>query len=195
VGFPRRWRLASCTACSALALLAAGCGGDEPSAREQALLPEPLASDLARQADGVGREAASGDTAEARDRAEALRRDVVAAIHSGRIPDELADVLLASVDRLVALIPGSAAGPTPEPAPASEKKEKKKKEKGEDESEETTTEAGTGGMTATTGTTATTATTPTTTGATTQATTQATTTEDGDEGGAEVGGAGTTGNG
>ena len=74
---PRRWLIASLTACSL-----AGCGTTKHAAPAPRL-PAPLAQRLAREADAV----------RTRRLALRLQRDVVAAINAGRVPAALQEEL------------------------------------------------------------------------------------------------------
>jgi hypothetical protein len=108
-GFPSRWRLASSTACSALALVAAGCGGEE------AALEPSLGDALAAHAADVRERLAQGDPIGAHAEAEQLEAVVEQEIAAGRVPPELAAELRDAADRLARL--AAAAVPAPEPPP------------------------------------------------------------------------------
>ncbi len=86
--FPRRLQLVSSTACSAIALVAAGCGGGE-SADEQ-LLPG-VGSMLVAQTQEVEDALAAKDYGTARGQALDLQERVTAAIDAGRVPSSLQD--------------------------------------------------------------------------------------------------------
>lgn len=119
---PRRWRLVSSTACSAVALVAAGCGGEENAGE---LLPRGVGSMLVEQTQEVEDALAAKDFTTAREQALDLQDRVKAAIDAGRVPQSLRNELLSSVRDLVELIPEA-------PAPA-EEEEEKDEEKDEDD--------------------------------------------------------------
>jgi hypothetical protein len=76
-------------------LLAAGCGGEEPG------LPSDLAAQLAERADAA---AAAGDARRfcaAREDVVALQARTIGAVNDGRVPAELQEELLGSVNALV----------------------------------------------------------------------------------------------
>ena len=132
-----RWRLASATACSAAAVLVAaacgGSGGTTTSARP--VLPHDVAARLAAQTDEIRTKLAAGDVEGARRGATALRKNSIAAVNAGRVPQPLQEPLLAAVNRLVALIPAPPPAPTQETKKDDDKKkhEEKKDEKKKDE--------------------------------------------------------------
>ena len=78
------------------------CGGETP-AREPELRAR-VGAELAARADAVAVSLDSGDTCDARERAQALQRDVATAIDSGRVPAELQRELRRTSARLVAQI-------------------------------------------------------------------------------------------
>jgi hypothetical protein len=130
VGFPRRWRNVSSTACSVGLLAVAGCGGDEREAAPA--LPAELGRTLAARADTVAAELRTGDREGARAQARALRTAIVGAIQGGRVPPELQEHLLGAATALVAAIP-----PPPPPPPVEEEKdEDEDKGKGKDKGKE-----------------------------------------------------------
>ena len=79
------------------ALLAAGCGG-EPS------LPSDLAAQLAARSDSTAARLESGEFCAARADAVALQGRAIAAINAGRVPTELQEELLGSVNALLEAI-------------------------------------------------------------------------------------------
>ncbi|MDQ3670659.1 MAG: hypothetical protein M3377_10345, partial [Actinomycetota bacterium] len=106
--FPRRWRLVSSTACSAIALVVAGCGGGEGAGDQ---VPPGVGSILVEQTQEVEDALAAKDFATAREQALDLQERVTAAIDAGRVPSSLQDELLAAVKDLVRLIPEEAPEP------------------------------------------------------------------------------------
>lgn len=132
---PRRWLLASSTACSALVL--AGCGGagetTTTAARPAPLLPASIGADLARDAELVVERAQAGDDPGAKSAAEALQQAAEEAIASGRVPRALSSPLRAAVADLVASIqvpepPQTTETTKEEPPKHDEKKQGGKKE-------------------------------------------------------------------
>ena len=81
-----------------LALLAAGCGGEEPR------LPKALAAQLAARVDSTAAQLESGAACTARGDAAAIQRQAIGAINSGRVPTELQEELLGRVNALLAAI-------------------------------------------------------------------------------------------
>jgi hypothetical protein len=122
----RRWQIVSSTACSALVLLPAACGGDGSEGAAAPSLPRDVGTRLAEQADAVEQALAGDDLAQARAEADALVAAVEQAIASGRVPRALRDDIRAGARRLASLIPepepepGPAPPPAPEPAPPAE---------------------------------------------------------------------------
>lgn len=125
VGFRRPWRLGSSTACSALALLAAGCGGD---GSESAMLPADVGTSLAAETAEVEDALAASDYGAAREQALDLRNRINAAIDAGEIPDSLQQPLLAAVNRLIESIPKDEPPPEPEQEDEEEKEDEAKDE-------------------------------------------------------------------
>jgi hypothetical protein len=84
------------------ALLAAGCGGGggggEPS------LPSDLAEQLAARSDSAAARLEAGEFCAARADATTLQSRTIAAINSGRVPAELQEELLGSVNALLEAI-------------------------------------------------------------------------------------------
>jgi hypothetical protein len=119
MGFPRPWRLASSTVCSAALLLAANCGGD---ASGTAMLAEDVGRSLAAETAEVEEALAASDHAAAEAEALDLRERVNAAIEAGEIPASLRRPLLAAVNRLIASIPKD------DPPPEDEEKDEEKDE-------------------------------------------------------------------
>jgi len=81
-----------------LALVAAGCGGEERR------LSSDLAERLAVRSESVAAEVEAGDACGARAEAEALQAAAIAAVNDGDVPDELQEELLGSVNALLAAI-------------------------------------------------------------------------------------------
>jgi len=75
-------------------LLAAGCGGEEPS------LATPLVTALSAHADSAAAHLEREEFCAARTDAAALRRRTIAAINEGAVPAELQEELLGSVNAL-----------------------------------------------------------------------------------------------
>ena len=113
-----RWRLASSTACSALALAAAACGAEEPR------LDPAVGEELAGHAADVRRLAERGDAIGAQAEAEELQALVAGAIAAGDVPPEVASELRAGAARLARLAVAAVPPPAAEPAPASPADEK-----------------------------------------------------------------------
>jgi len=81
-----------------LALLAAGCGGDEPR------LPAGLATQLAARSDSTAARLESNEVCAARTDAATLQSQAIGAINAGRVPAELQEELLGRVNALLAAI-------------------------------------------------------------------------------------------
>lgn len=93
------------------ALALAGCGGGEQEAARETL-PSGVAQELARASDDVAESIEAGDSCTAAAEAAELRTSALAAVDDGRVPEALADPLLAAVERLEAQIEcGEASGP------------------------------------------------------------------------------------
>ena len=151
--FPRRSPSGSSTGSSrtplrsvlclfAAAFLLGGCGGSTPEqTAHEPRLPAALGSKLAAQADAVAKEVRERDFERARERAQALERDVRRAIADGRVPEALRAPLLAAVNDLLRSIAqaeraaGEDAGEG-EDEGKGKGKDKEKKEKDEEEDEE-----------------------------------------------------------
>jgi hypothetical protein len=131
--FPRRWRLVSSTACSAIALVAVGCGGGEKASDE---LSRGVGSMLMKQTQEVQEALAAKDFATAREQALDLQDRVTAAIDAGRVPPSLQAELLAAVEDLVRLIPEETPAPEEEEKKDEGEGEDKEKDNGKDEGEE-----------------------------------------------------------
>ena len=131
--FPRRWRLASSTACSALALASCGGAGETTTRAEQPVLPASLAAELAAQADEVAILLENGDPAGAEAAALELDAAVENARAEGRLPRPLAQRLEDAIDRLLAAIPAAEGPVDEEPPPDEENKDEEKDEGAEGE--------------------------------------------------------------
>lgn len=107
---PRRIRTPRHRSLALLALLVvAGCGGGErqrdgnrPDATPR--LPAPLAAELAARSDAVAASLDADDPCGARRQAEALQKDVIAAVNVDRVPPRYQEELGAAVFSLVASI-------------------------------------------------------------------------------------------
>jgi hypothetical protein len=129
-----RWRLASSTACSALALVVAACGAEEPR------LDPAVGEELAGHAADVRRLAERGDAIGAQAEAEELQALVAGAIAAGDVPPELAPELRAGAARLARLAvaavpPPAAAAPPAPPTDEQHDEEGKGNGKGKDKDE------------------------------------------------------------
>ena len=140
-GSRSRSRVVFSSACSALALLAAGCGSGE-SEPARPLLPEQVGSALAARTDAVADALEAGDVERARAEADRLRQAVTRAVDAGRVPAELQEPLSSAVNELLASIPTPSPPPPPPPPPPvvseedgkeEEKEDKGKEDKGKDE--------------------------------------------------------------
>ncbi len=78
-----------------LVLLAAGCGGEEPT------LPADLATQLSNRSDSAMAQLESGDVCAAREGAEVLQTKAIGAINAGRVPGDLQEELLGHVNALL----------------------------------------------------------------------------------------------
>ena len=104
----RGWPTAWLSACSAAALLAAGCGAAEPEA-----IPPPTAESLAAQSDAVADALASGDPC----RADRLADELVAEAESAPMPAAYRPEVLEASRSLAASVE---CPPPPPPPPAEE---------------------------------------------------------------------------
>ena len=87
------------------ALALAACGGDGDTSDEAApTLPPGVAQALARASDEVAASLDAGDGCRAAEEAAELRDGALVAVDEGRVPPELADPLLAAVERLEAQV-------------------------------------------------------------------------------------------
>lgn len=96
---------------AAVAVLA-GCGSRQAAAPPQPHLPRVLAAAWRSDADAVAAALAVGDGCLARQRAVALRADVIAAVNARRVAAELREPLLSAVNDLSTRI-GCPAAPAP----------------------------------------------------------------------------------
>ena len=134
-GFRSRWRLASSTACSALVVALAGCGGGDDPATRPVLSPE-VGGELAAHTTDVEEALAAGDSARARVEADELLAAVRDAIDRGDVPAPLRDELLNAAERLASLVPEPeppAPPPPPPPPPADEDEPDGEKDEEKDE--------------------------------------------------------------
>ncbi len=100
-------RLSSKTglAAAVLALLLAGCGGEQERDRAAKLkLPPGLAADLADRSDSISELLDARDACAARTEAEALQRRAIAAINARRVPAAFQEELTGWVNALVGSI-------------------------------------------------------------------------------------------
>jgi len=81
-----------------LALLAAGCGGEESGPSND------VAERLAVRSESVATEVEAGDACAARSEAEELQREAIAAVNDGDLPEEIQEAVLGSVNALLAAI-------------------------------------------------------------------------------------------
>ena len=119
----------------ALAVLAAGCGGEERAPAPQ--LRGALAERLAARSDAVAARLDRGDACAARAEAEALQAATIAAVNERRVPQALQEELLGSVTALVESIECVPPPPAAEDDDGDEdrgkgKKRGKKKQKDDD---------------------------------------------------------------
>jgi hypothetical protein len=102
-----------------LAVGLAGCGGAHVTQRPKAPhLPRALAQQWSAQADRIAAALAEGDGCSARNDAEALRTQVIAAVNARRIPPRLLEPLTSAVNSLpgrIACAPPAAPAPKPKP--------------------------------------------------------------------------------
>ena len=89
------------TACSVLALAACGGGGDNV---DEPKIDRPLAAALAARSDEVATLLERGDRCRAKNEADALRRELTAAINSRRIPDVYLEDFSGLVNEIAAQI-------------------------------------------------------------------------------------------
>jgi hypothetical protein len=125
------------------ALALAGCGGGEEEAARQTL-PAGVAQELARASEDVAESVEAGDFCGAAEEAEELRSSALAAVDDGRVPEGLAEPLLAAVERLEGQIecvetsgPGQSQDDEQDPPGKAKGKDKNKdKDEGDDDGED-----------------------------------------------------------
>jgi hypothetical protein len=133
-GSPMSWRNGWPAACSALALVAAGCGDAPRPAAEPPRIPGTLASALATKADAVASALGRGDACAARGDASALSRMT----ESAQLAAVFRVKLVKAVHELSAALPPCSpppppAPPPPPPSPPPSPKPEKKHEHGKKE--------------------------------------------------------------
>ena len=116
----------------AFALLVAGCGGAErqTAPRESAKIAEPVAERLAAQSETIAERYEAGDVCGAARDADALVRQVRAAIDAGQVPARYREQLIAAATQLQVDI--NCPPPAP-PPPAPQRDEDEEKGKGDEE--------------------------------------------------------------
>lgn len=110
--FPKPSRSAWLTACSALALALAGCGGNGAQQPPSPRIDEAAARDLAERSDEIARLIDDSDVCGAAHRADELRARAQEEIDDGSVPAALASELVANAQALVDEVN------CPEPPPA-----------------------------------------------------------------------------
>jgi hypothetical protein len=118
---PKHLRNASLTACSALVLALAGCGGDDSRPDNAPRIDPAAASELASISDDVARLIDEGNTCDAAHRADDLFNEAQADVESGTVPPELAAHLLETAEALRNEL--SCEEPPPPPPPAEDEDE------------------------------------------------------------------------
>jgi hypothetical protein len=112
--FPKPLRSVWLTACSAVALALAGCGGDGAQEPPTPRIDRAAAADLAERSDEIARLLDDGDVCGAAHRADELRARAQEEIDDGSVPPALAAELEANAQALVDEVN------CPEPAPPAE---------------------------------------------------------------------------
>ena len=97
---PKPLRSAWLTACSALVLALAGCGGDEDRSDAGPRIDPAAASELSAASDDVARLIDAGDVCGAAHRADDLFAAAQTDVDAGSVPPELAEELLENAEAL-----------------------------------------------------------------------------------------------
>jgi hypothetical protein len=111
---PKHLRNGWLTACSALVLALAGCGGDANGGDQGPRIDGAAASELAAASDEVAQLIDDGDVCGAAHRADELFADAQAKVDEGSVPPELADQLLTNAEALRNEVNCEAPPPPPE---------------------------------------------------------------------------------
>ncbi len=111
---PKHLRNAWLTACSALVLALAGCGGDEPSDNAPRI-DAAAASGLAERSDEIARLIEEGNVCDAAHVADELKTQAEAEVADGSVPPALADQVVSNAQALVDEVNCEETPPPPPP--------------------------------------------------------------------------------